>query len=65
MLNFDFLEKGPGIVSPPYFVNDFSKKCFSCYILSTDQISLFLLLEILVNICIAIVCIPGFNVINF
>ena len=26
MFNFDFLEKGPGIVSPPYFENDFSRK---------------------------------------
>ena len=24
MLNFDFLEKGPGIVSPPHFVYDLS-----------------------------------------
>ena len=39
MLNFDFLEKGLGIVS-----------------LLTDQMSLPLLLEILVNMCIAIVC---------
>ena len=26
MLNFDFLEKGLGIVSPPHFVYDFFKK---------------------------------------
>ena len=26
MLNFDFLEKGLGIVSPTYFVYDFSTK---------------------------------------
>ena len=26
MLNFDFLEKGQGIVFPPIFVYDFSKK---------------------------------------
>ena len=26
MLNFDFLEKGLGIVSAPYFVYDFSRK---------------------------------------
>ena len=26
MVNFDFLEKGLGIVSPPHFVNDFSRK---------------------------------------
>ena len=39
-LNFGFLEKGLGIVSPQKFVHDFSKKWFSCYILLTDQISL-------------------------
>ena len=26
MLNFDFLEKGLGIVSPPHFLYDFSRK---------------------------------------
>ena len=35
MLNF--LEKGLGLVSPPHFVYDFSRKS---YILLTDQISL-------------------------
>ena len=38
MLNFEFLEKGLGIVSPPHFVFDFSRKIFP--ILLTDQISL-------------------------
>ena len=28
MLNMDFLEKGAGIVSPPHFVYDFSRKTF-------------------------------------
>ena len=28
MLNFDFLEKDPGKVSPPHFVYDFSRKMF-------------------------------------
>ena len=28
MLNFNFSEKGPGIVSPPHFVYDFSRKIF-------------------------------------
>ena len=28
MLNFDFLEKGQGIASPPHFVYDFSRKMF-------------------------------------
>ena len=40
MLYFDFLEKGLEIVSPSHFVYDFSKKCFTCYILSISQISL-------------------------
>ena len=40
MLNFNFPEKGLGLVSPPHFVNDFSRKSFSCYIPLTDQISL-------------------------
>ena len=35
MLNFNFSEKGLGLVSPPNFGND-----FSCYILLTDQILL-------------------------
>ena len=26
MLNFDFLEKGPGIVPPQHFMYDFSRK---------------------------------------
>ena len=40
MLNFNFLKKGLGIVSPPHFVYDFQEKCFSSFILLTDQISL-------------------------
>ena len=51
MLDFDFLEKGLGIVSP---------QLLSCYILLTDQISLpdclYLLLEIVAYMFIAIVC---------
>ena len=37
---FRFLEKGMPIISPSNFVYDFQEKHFSCYILSTDQISL-------------------------
>ena len=37
-LNFDFLEKGLGLVSLQHFVYDFSRKCFSYYSLLTDQI---------------------------
>ena len=40
LLSFDFLEKGLGLISPTHFVNDFLRKNLSCYILSTDQISL-------------------------
>ena len=41
MAKFDFLDKDLGIVSPAHFVYDFSTKCSSCYILVTDQISLY------------------------
>ena len=40
MLNFDFLEKGLGIVSLLHFVYDFSRKMFLIYTLLTVQISL-------------------------
>ena len=41
MLNFDFLEKSLGIVSPSHLVcMIFPEKCFSCYILLTVQIPL-------------------------
>ena len=39
MLNFDFLEKSLGIVSPPHFAYNFSRKMFAFYVL-TDLISL-------------------------
>ena len=68
MLNFDFLEKGLGIVFPKHFVYDFQEKCFSCYIRLTDQnlnLWLPLLLEILGNMCIAIASFPCCDVINF
>ena len=55
--------------STPFWCVIFLKKCFSCYILLTDIISLsdwlHLLLEILDNMYIAIVCTPGCDVINF
>ena len=28
MINFDFSEKGPGLVYPPHFLNDFLRKMF-------------------------------------
>ena len=42
MLNFNFLEKGLGLISPPHFGFDFSKKIF----LLADQFQTSLLLEI-------------------
>ena len=41
LLKFDFFEKGLGIVTPPDFVHDFSRKLFLTNVLLTDQISLF------------------------
>ena len=67
MLNFDLLEKDLGIVSPPHFVHDISKKMFlMLYSINWPILIawLFLLLEILINMCIAIVCFPRFDVIN-
>ena len=47
----------------------FLEECFSCYIILTDQISLsdclYFLGNILDNMCIAVVCFPGCEVINF
>ena len=40
MLNFNFPEKDLELISPTYFVDDFSRKTFSCYILLTDKTSL-------------------------
>ena len=40
MLDFYFLEKALEIVSPPHFMYVFQGKCFSCYVLLTDQFSL-------------------------
>ena len=41
MFRFNFFGKGLGLASQPHFMHDFSKKCFSCYILLTNQISFF------------------------
>ena len=34
-------KRGQELVSLPYFLHDFGREFFSCYILLTDQISLF------------------------
>ena len=68
MLNFDFSEKGLGLVSPTHFVYDFSRKLFpTLYSINWPNfiVWLLLLLEILGNMCIGIVCFPGCNVMKF
>ena len=57
-LNFDFIEKGLWIASPPHFVYDFSRKIFlKLYSINWPNFIawLALLLEILMNMYIAIV----------
>ena len=68
MLNFDFLEKGLEIVSPPHSVYDFSRKMFlMLYSINCPKFIVWLplLLEILGNMCISIVSFPGCDVICF
>ena len=68
MLKIEFLEKGVGIVSPIYFVNDFSRKTFlTLYSINWPNfiVKLSVPPEILGNICIAIVCFPVCDVISF
>ena len=68
MLNFELLEKDLGIVSPSHFVYDFSEKMFlMLYSINWPNFIVWLpsLLEILGNMCIAIVCFPGCDIINF
>ena len=59
---------GLAMVSPPYFVCDFSRKMFlMLYSINWPNfiVWLSLLLDILGNICIAIVWCPGCDVISF
>ena len=68
MLNFDFLDKGLEIVSLAHFVYNFSTKMFhKLYSINRPNLiaCLPLLLEILGNMCIAIVCKLGCYVKNF
>ena len=57
MLNIDILDKGLGTVSPAHFVYDFSPKMFLLYSINRPNFIVWLplLLEILGNMCIAIV----------
>ena len=68
MLNFDFLDKGLGIVSPAHFVYDFSTKIFLMLYSNNWHnfiVWLPLLLEIWGNMCIAIIYYPGCDVMGF
>ena len=68
ILNFDFLDKGLGIVSSAHFVYDFSTKLFP-FLYSINWPTFIpwlpLLLQILGNMSIAIVCYPGCDVMAF
>ena len=67
MIHFYSLEKGPGKVSPPDFVNILSKKMLPIlYYINRPYfiVWLSLLFEILANVCITI-CFLGYNVIDF
>ena len=68
MLNFVLLEKGLGIASLAHFAYDFLRKIFlMLYAINWPNLIAWLplLLEILVNMCIAIICQPSCDVINF
>ena len=68
MLNFHFSEKRLGLVSPPHFVYNFSRKMFlMLYSINWPHFIVWLplRLEILGNMCIKIICEPGCDVIKF
>ena len=64
-LTFGFSEKGLELVSPPNFANDFWIKILDSNKWPPFIVWLLLLLEILGNMCIAIVCFPDRDVIDF
>ena len=66
MLNSDFLEESLGIVSPPHLVYFLRKIFLMLYYFNRKNFIVFLLIDkISIAMCIAIVCFPGCNVINF
>ena len=68
MFNFHFSEKTLGLVSPPHFGHDFSRKMFlMLYCINWENFIAWLpsLLEILDNMCIKVVCKPGCDVMQF
>ena len=68
IFNFDFPEKGLGLVSPQHFVYHFSRKMFFM-LHSINWLNFIvwfpLLLEILGSMCVTILCWPGCDVIKF
>ena len=62
MLILIFIKKDLEIFPYRVLYTIFREKCFSCYISLTDQISFHICVG---NMCIAIICFPGFDVINF
>ena len=64
MLNFNLLEKGLGIVSPLHFPHTFSRKMF-LVLYSIKWPNFFVSNIRLYSMCIAIVCWPSCDVINF
>ena len=68
ILDFNFPEKGLGLVIPPHFVYDLSRKRFLMLYSSNWPNSIVwlpLLLEILGNMCFKIICWPGCDVTKF
>ena len=64
MLNFNFPKKDLGLVFPSHFVYDFSRKIFFVsYSINWPNFNVWLplLLEILGNMCIIIICKPGWT----
>ena len=67
LFNFDFLEKGLGIVSLPHFLYDFSRKIFlTLYSINWPNFIVWspLLLRYW-KLCFAIICFPGCDIIIF
>ena len=68
MLNFNFSEKSLGLVFPSHFLYDFPMKMLLIWHSINRPnfiVWLTLLFEILGNLCITIVCLPGCNLIKF
>ena len=64
MVNFEFFDKGLGIVSIAHFVYDFSTEMFFM-LCSINWPNFIVWLLLLLEICIAIACYPGCDVMDF